>query len=400
MNTININDFDYSLPQEKIAVFPLQNRDESKLLVYKNNTISQESFKIIPQLIPKDSLIVFNNTKVIKARLEFRKKTGAAIEIFLLEPYSPKDYLQAFSTNLSCKWKCLIGNAKKWKNEALLKEITINRTKLLLNAEKLDNNIVSFSWDNNNICFSEIVQEAGNIPIPPYLNRKSEEIDKSRYQTLLAKNEGSVAAPTAALHFTNETLDKLIQKNINIEELTLHVGAGTFRPVLTNSIINHQMHKERIFLTEKNIVSFLKFCGNITAVGTTTVRTMESLYWLGVKLIQNEKINLQSFSIEQWEVYNLPTNIPVNQSLERIIEEMKKQGINQISGETGIIIVPGYGFKMIDRLITNFHQPKSTLLLLIAAFVGNNWKNIYTFALDNNFRFLSYGDSSFLTKTG
>lgn len=399
MKNINICDYNYILPQDRIATYPLQNRDSSKLLTYKNGEISHTNFEQIIEQIPTESLMVFNNTRVIRARLEFAKATGARIEIFCLEPHEPNDYSLALSKTSNCEWKCLIGNSKKWKGEILVKELKTEQYEIKLLARRTNlEGVIRFEWNNSKLSFSKILEHFGIVPIPPYLNRDSEEIDNSRYQTILSRFEGSVAAPTAGLHFSEKILEKLIHKNISFEELTLHVGAGTFRPVLTESISKHVMHKERVFINKINIESFLRFHENITAVGTTSVRTLESLYWIGVKLILNKEVDLKKICIEQWEVYDYPENISVSDSLTRLLTEMESQKITEITGETGIMIVPGYKFRMVNRLITNFHQPKSTLLLLIASFVGDDWKKIYQYATDNNFRFLSYGDSSFLVR--
>ncbi|MDD3739782.1 MAG: S-adenosylmethionine:tRNA ribosyltransferase-isomerase [Bacteroidales bacterium] len=397
---ININDFDYSLPEEKIAKYPLDIRDSSKILIMQDNNISADIFKNINNHLPANSLMVFNNSKVIKARLHFAKETGSLIEIFCLEPVNPIDYGQSLSSNKSCCWKCLVGNNKKWKSGNLEKIININNTLITLSATRL-NSIgnafeIQFSWDSPEILFSEILEEFGNIPIPPYLNRHSEEIDKTRYQTVYSSKEGSVAAPTAGFHFTDEVFAKLDQKNISTDHITLHVGAGTFQPVKAGNIYDHQMHTEHFIITKENIINLKEHYGNITVVGTTTVRTLESLYAIACKVYLNNKQIGNHFFVEQWDVYKPDyqeiRNDVIN-ILENLINWMNINKYEQLNCSTQIMIVPGYNFLFTNRLITNFHQPKSTLLLLLAAFVGDKWKEAYDFALKNNFRFLSYGDS-------
>jgi len=395
---IEIEDYNYILEDDKIAKFPLKKRDDSKLLVYDNKQITEKKFHNISDILPSNSLIVFNNTKVIKARLFFKKKTGAAIEIFCLEPYEPSEFEQVFASVGSCKWICIVGNLKKWKDEILETELIFDNQKILLKAIKLqtinDNILIEFNW-NSELTFSEILDKIGNIPIPPYLNRNSNETDLITYQTVYSKIDGSVAAPTAGLHFTNDVLKKLNDKNIDIQEITLHVGAGTFKPVKNNLIIEHEMHVEHFFVNRQTIEKLIENKSNITAVGTTTVRTLESIYWLGVKLLSNNILN-NIFKIEQWEVYQLPQNYTLTESLNKLLEFLNINNLEFISAVTQIFIVPSYKFRIINRLITNFHQPKSTLLLLVSAIVGENWKEIYNYALQNNFRFLSYGDSSLL----
>lgn len=394
---ISIDGYDYHLDDIRIAKYPLEKRDDSKLLIYKNNNISTSIFSsIVNQFAPND-LLVFNNTKVVQARLLFRKSTGALIEIFLLSPNSPSDYQVAFSANQGCQWECIVGNLKRWKGEKLVinvESLGIDLTAGLI--KKTDEGaIIEFNWNNKNVNFAQIIEQIGQVPIPPYLNRKPEEDDKLRYQTVYAKPEGSVAAPTAGLHFTNELLKDIRHKGIKFEEVTLHVGAGTFRPVKADNIGDHDMHTERFYVTKQFIDSILNCNGRIFSVGTTSMRTLESLYWLGVKLITGENSSTD-FVVNQWDGYTLPSNYTAENSLYAIKKYLDDSGKEYIDANTCLLIVPGYEFKVVDVLITNFHQPRSTLLLLVAAFIGDDWRNVYQYALDNSFRFLSYGDSSIL----
>ena len=363
---ILIDSFTYDLPSEKIAKFPLEKRDESKLLVYKNKTVSQDNFKNIDNYLQENSLLVFNNTKVIQARLIFHKETGARVEIFCLEPIDPSDFSLAFQKTEKCKWKCIVGNLKKWKDKNLTRTFKYNNKDYILTATKIESNnssqYIEFSWNNN--------------------------VD--------SKHNGSVAAPTAGLHFTDNVFDKLKNKNIDFAELTLHVGAGTFKPVKSQTIGEHEMHTEHIFINIDTLQRLINNIGKITVVGTTSVRTLESLYWLGVKILENKNIKSQDLKISQWEIYELNQNITTLDALNAVHKYMTDKDRVTLSSTTQIIIVPGYKFRVINYLITNFHQPKSTLLLLIAAFVGDDWKKIYDYALNNNFRFLSYGDSCLL----
>ncbi len=399
MREIKISEYTYNLAESKIAKYPLKKRDESKLLIYKNREIFDDKFKNIEKFLQKNTLLVINNTKVIHARLNFRKKTGAKIEIFCLNPHNPTEYNLAFSSKNSCQWECIVGNLKKWKSEDLSLEFWINsKKKEKLIAEKIskkgNNQIIKFKW-NSDLTFGEILNSLGEIPIPPYLKRKSEENDKKRYQTIYSQAEGSVAAPTAGLHFTDEIIKNLTQKkNIKTAKLTLHVGAGTFKPVKEKYVNKHQMHTEFFVVSKKNIEKIYNNLGNITSVGTTSMRTLESIYQIGLKLLKKEK----NFNfIDQWEAYEWGNeNISVKKSLKAIINYLEKNKLNYLKAKTKIIIVPGYKFKIVNYLITNFHQPGSTLLLLVAAFTGEDWKKIYDYALNNNFRFLSYGDSSLL----
>jgi len=398
IQNINIQDYNYNLPEEKIAKYPLKNRENSKLLIYDKGNISHKTFKNIYDLISNNELLVFNNTKVIQARLNFKKETGANIEVFCLEPVEPADYSLMFQSTNSCKWKCIVGNLKKWKKGNISFEYTDNKNITKIFASKIssneDSHIIEFTWDNKDLTFAEILEKSGEIPIPPYLKRKSEESDLRRYQTVYSKYKGSVAAPTAGLHFTNEILLNFKKTGIKTANITLHVGAGTFKPVKTNSVSEHEMHTEQFSVTKEFLEKLINNLGNITAVGTTTVRTLESLYFLGLKLSQKPKDN--DFHIKQWEVYDFKKDLSSKEALQCIIEFMNNEKIDKFDASTQIIIVPGYKFNIVNKLITNFHQPKSTLLLLISAFIGEDWKKIYKYSLENKFRFLSYGDSSIL----
>ena len=394
---IKIKAYDYTLPDEKIAKFPLLKRDESKLLIYKNKEIEESQFKCLSNYLPEKSLLIFNNTKVIQARLIFRKETGAQIEIFCLEPKEPADYAQVFIQNQSCTWLCMIGNLKKWKSGKLGCTVQGARCTVERLESYGDTHLVRFEWDNPNLSFAEILETCGELPIPPYLNRKTEASDNQTYQTVYSKIQGSVAAPTAGLHFTKDVFDSLSKKNIDFEELTLHVGAGTFKPVKTETIEHHVMHTECITVKKSTIEKVLNNLENIFAVGTTSVRTLESLYYIGVILSRNPHIPVQDIEITQWMPYDEENNrLPVNEALNFILQYFKQNNLDSLTTHTQIIIVPGYRFKIVDGIITNFHQPQSTLLLLISAFVGEQWKNIYDYALNHDFRFLSYGDSSLL----
>ncbi len=393
---IRIEDYSYELPDHRIAKYPLNQRDQSQLLIYNKGDISKDQFLNLDQYIDSNTTCVFNNTKVIQARLKFYKETGAQIEIFCLEPIEPSDYVLAFQQTERTTWKCIVGNLKKWKDKELRKTIRIQNIEIILKATKISNEgnaqIIEFTWNNSEFTFSDILENIGLTPIPPYLNRESEGIDKDRYQTIYSKLKGSVAAPTAGLHFTDSVLKRFKEKQIKLEEVTLHVGAGTFKPVKTETIDAHEMHTEHFVIRKESIGNLLNST-KILAVGTTSVRTIESLYWLGVKLLQN---NNWDSHISQWETYGLSNTCSKEKSLKAILNYMDTNAITELHASTQIMIFPGYIFKMVDLLITNFHQPKSTLLLLIGAFIGNDWKKVYDFALNNDFRFLSYGDSSIL----
>ena len=400
---IHIQDYAYDLPDDLIPKYAKVDRDHSRLLVWENGRITDDHFFNLPELLPQNSLLVFNNTKVIRARLLFRKATGAKIEIFCLEPIDPSEYVLSFSQQQQCTWKCMVGNLKKWKGEKLVQNLKIGKEQLNFCAEKigdLSNGCeVAFSWDNPTYSFAEILEASGNIPIPPYLNRESEDIDITSYQTVYSRISGSVAAPTAGLHFTHELFSALDRNHVLCEEVTLHVGAGTFQPVKSDKIGGHEMHSEHFVVTRSLIETLSTFKGKIIAVGTTSVRTLESLYFIGCKISLNPGIKIPELSVNQWEPYQSEENdLSLNRSLGAIIEYMKLHDLTELNTSTQIIIAPGYRFKVISGMITNFHQPLSTLLLLIAAFLGEDWKQIYEHALNNKYRFLSYGDSNLYLK--
>ncbi|MCW1736033.1 S-adenosylmethionine:tRNA ribosyltransferase-isomerase [Anaerorudis cellulosivorans] len=398
---LQITDFDYILPDEKIAKYPLEKRDSSKLLLYAGGNISSSVFSLLPEYIPSNSLMIFNNTRVIHARLLFRKDTGAQIEVFCLSPAEPSDYALNFQQRGNCSWHCMIGNAKRWKDGALQLKIVHEKGIITLSAQKKEVNendvTVEFSWDDPSITFSELLEIAGKLPIPPYLNRPAETNDNETYQTVYSRIEGSVAAPTAGLHFTNEVMDALHRKGIQTDEVTLHVGAGTFKPVKSQIIRSHEMHTECISVSRKTIADLYENVNPLIVVGTTSMRTMESLYYMGRKLQFNPDLKPHELAVLQWEPYEEENErVSPKQALENLLDYLDRQQADHLISSTQIIIAPGYKFHFVDGLITNFHQPQSTLLLLIAAFVGNDWRNIYEYALTHDFRFLSYGDSSLL----
>lgn len=401
---ISISDYAYELPDDKIAKYPLAERDQSKLLVWKDGQIQDAQFRNLADYLPANSLLVFNNTKVIRARLHFLKETGAKIEIFCLDPHEPADYQIAFQTTKSCVWKCMIGNQKKWKGEILRKIIRIDNTEIVLCAEQTDpennKNLIRFSWNNPDFEFSRIIENAGSLPIPPYLNRETEQSDLERYQTVYSKIKGSVAAPTAGLHFTEKVFNHLKADGHELAELTLHVGAGTFQPVKSETISGHDMHSEHFYIRRDFLNQLLQHSGKKIAVGTTSVRTLESIYWLGIQAIENPEIDIAELKVSQWEAYQEEeNNIQYNEALNALIGLLDKHQTDLLSASTQIIIAPGYSFRMTDGMITNFHQPQSTLLLLISAYLGNEWRTIYEHALANNYRFLSYGDSNLYLKS-
>lgn len=391
---ILIETYNYPLPDDKIAKYPLEKRDASKLLVYQHQTIKESVFSSLPEFLPEKSLLIYNNTRVIQARMIFYKSTGARIEIFCLEPVNPVDYALSLSSSERCIWKCMVGNLKKWKSDSLEKIITLKGKSFVLKAKMTSSSgnthEILFEWDEPDICFAEILDEAGELPIPPYLNRPTEQKDKTSYQTVYSKIKGSVAAPTAGLHFTPEVFEQLKVKNIQTDEVTLHVGAGTFQPVKAEDITEHEMHTEVISVHIDTIRNIRRNMGNIIAVGTTSVRTLESLYYLGLK------IETGNSHIEQWEPYNQTAVLSADEALQRIERYMDDHQLTILHAQTQIMIKPGFKFKIIRGMITNFHQPKSTLLLLVSAFTGDDWLKIYQYALENDFRFLSYGDSSLL----
>ena len=400
---IQISEFNYPLSDDRIAKFPLAERDESKLLVYRSGEISEQKFTSLPEQLPSGALMVFNNTKVIQARLHFRKETGALIEVFCLEPISPRDYAQNFQQTEQCEWLCLVGNLKKWKEGKLMRQMNIKGYNITLFAERKENlgtsHRICFSWDKSEVTFADILEHFGELPIPPYLNRATQESDKETYQTVYSKIKGSVAAPTAGLHFTPRVLNALKAKGIELEELTLHVGAGTFKPVKSEQIEGHEMHTEYISVTKETLLKLIAHQGQAIAVGTTSVRTLESLYYMGLTLIENPDATEEQLHVKQWQPYELTEeqkNISVTDTLQAIVTYLDKHAINTLNSSTQIIIAPGYQYRVVKAIVTNFHQPQSTLLLLVSAFVKGDWRRIYDFALEHQFRFLSYGDSSLL----
>ena len=401
IKSIAISDYNYPLPNDRIAKYPLAERDQSKLLHYIDESIKIRSFFELAELIPTGSLMIFNNTRVIHARLIFKKETGASIEVFCLSPDDPKDYALSFEQTERTTWICMVGNAKKWKQETLTLKLDGEKGEVILRAKKIVSDKkeqkVDFNWDNSDYSFSELLEEAGNLPIPPYLNRPTEESDEKTYQTVYSQIEGSVAAPTAGLHFTENIMDSLQKKDIDLSQVTLHVGAGTFRPVKANKIGMHEMHTELISVKQETIEKMIQNSGKLVVVGTTSLRTIESLYYIGVKILKNLETHFDNFLVEQWEPYDEENNLfSPKESLSAILKYMKENNLNSLVASTKIMIAPGYQFKFVDGLLTNFHQPQSTLLLLVSAFVGDDWQKVYDFALHNNFRFLSYGDSSLL----
>lgn len=397
---IQISDYDYSLPDEKIAKFPLAQRDRSKLLVYKHGEINESVFSNLPTFLPAKALMVFNNTRVIQARLHFRKDTGALIEVFLLEPASPADYEQMFQTTGKCSWYCLIGNLKKWKEGTVSRDFDYNGKQFTLKAvrgeEHGTSHKVEFTWDNASVSWAEILDIVGELPIPPYLNRDSQESDKTTYQTVYSKIKGSVAAPTAGLHFTPEVLQSLDDAGIDREELTLHVGAGTFKPVKSKEIEGHEMHTEYVSVRRHTIEKLIAHGAEAIAVGTTSVRTLESLYYMGLKIHENPNVNEDELHVNQWEPYEKEATLTPVESLKEILGYLERNSMEVLHSSTQIIIAPGYEYKIVKMLITNFHQPKSTLLLLVSAFLKGDWRKVYDYATSHDFRFLSYGDSSLL----
>ena len=395
---IRIEDYNYPLPDERIAKYPLSQRDASKLLCYKDKEITENRFSDISQILPSDHLMVFNDTKVVPARLHFQRPTGAHIEIFCLEPIQPEEYVSMFAVTDVCRWKCIVGNVKRWKDDILTlynpsedEHVTEMGLKAKLIERQGETSIVEFSWDNA-APFSQVLEVCGNIPIPPYLNRDTEDIDLERYQTLYAKYRGSVAAPTAGLHFTEQVLDAIKARNIDIQTVCLHVGAGTFLPVKSSLVSEHNMHREPFVVTAEFLKKLRQKLGKVIAVGTTSVRTLESLYYIGVSCIEAGVLA----DVDQWAPYSRQYTHSAADAIDALISYMDANAMSSIQIGTRIIIVPGYDFKIVNVLVTNFHQPQSTLLLLISAFVKGDWHRIYDFALANDFRFLSYGDSSVL----
>ena len=400
---LEIRNFNYELDPAKIALYPEPERGHSKLLIWKNGAISEDKYINIAKHLPADSLLVLNETKVIPARILFEKPSGGIIEIFCLEPFGFEGYAQTLSNTGSARWKCLIGGASKWKSGALNKEFIIDNQRVSLTVtlvQKLPDSFISeFSWSPASYTFMQIIEASGGIPLPPYIKRRSDEADKDRYQTVYANAAGSVAAPTAGLHFTQEIFQSLKEKNIVTSEITLHIGAGTFKPVTADKIEDHHMHSEWIEVSREAIQAILDHPKEIVAVGTTSIRTLESLYWMGVKCLLDPFITSEKLNLSQWEIYEAPlsiSNIDAKDALAHLLKWMKVQEKKQLITTTGILIAPGYHFKLTNALITNFHQPQSTLLLLVAAIAGENWKMIYDYALESDFKFLSYGDGSLL----
>lgn len=413
---IHISDYNYDLPDSRIAKFPVSPRDTSKLLVYRHGEISDDIFYNLPKYLPQKSLMVFNNTKVIQARMHFRKETGALIEVFLMEPAAPTDYELMFQTRGECSWLCMVGNLKKWKEGSLVRTFdvagsTIN-FKATMRRDIIDaksggtNYWVDFTWDNPQVSFAEILDAVGELPIPPYLNRETQDSDKTTYQTVYSKIKGSVAAPTAGLHFTDKVLAAIDAAGVRREELTLHVGAGTFKPVKSEEIDGHTMHTEYVCVRRDTLQTLLDYDCCAIAVGTTSVRTLESLYYMGVKLEANPDAAEEDLHVCQWEPYekadgtpvggNLIDGITPQKAISNIIAWLDKNNLKTLHSSTQIIIAPGYEYKIVKVLVTNFHQPQSTLLLLVSAFLKGDWRNVYDYALSHDFRFLSYGDSSIL----
>lgn len=400
---IRIEDYNYSLPDERIAKFPLSRRDESKLLLYRDGRIGESIFKKLPDYLPENCLMVFNNTRVIQARLLFQKETGARIEVFCLEPVEPNDYALVFQQTRRCTWTCLVGNLKKWKEGTLSKTVEIGTDTVTLKAEKKqthgDSHRIEFTWDRPEYTFADLLESAGVLPIPPYLHRETEKSDLQTYQTVYSKIKGSVAAPTAGLHFTPEVLAEIDARGIGREEVTLHVGAGTFKPVKSETIEGHEMHTEFISVRRSSIERIRKNLGRIVAVGTTSVRTLESLYYIGALLAEHPDAASEELVVKQWMPYDEANNrLSPAEALQNILDYLDRRGADRLVTATQIIIAPGYAFKLVGGMVTNFHQPQSTLLLLISAFVDGDWKSIYDYALSHDFRFLSYGDSSLLMR--
>ena len=410
---IRISDYNYTLPDERIAKYPVAERDHSKLLVYQHGTICEDHFYHLPNYLPAGALLVYNNTRVIRARMLFRKPTGAHIEIFLLEPYSPADYEQTFQSQERCSWLCLVGNQKKWKEGQLQRVLQIDGRDIVLTATHLGpygtSQLIEFRWECSNstaadgksagCSFSDIIDAAGELPIPPYLNRQTEEADNTTYQTVYSRIKGSVAAPTAGLHFTPAVLSDIDARGLEREEVTLHVGAGTFRPVKSENVADHEMHSEHISVTRATLLRLIAHDGKAIAVGTTSVRTLESLYYVGCKLLRQPNLTEEQLYVTQWEPYDesAEADVPTaKEALQAIVDWLDAHQLTTLHTATQIIIVPGYRYHIVEMLITNFHQPQSTLLLLVSAFLHGDWRRVYDYALAHDFRFLSYGDSSLL----
>ena len=400
---IQIKDFNYPLDDERIAKHPLAEREKCKLLFYRNGEIQDLHFYDVPRLLPEKATLVYNNTRVINARLKFRKPNGGAtIEIFCLEPVAPRDYAQIFQTTGECSWLCFVGNSKRWKTGALAQCIDVNGTEVELAASRGEQRgnafVINFTWNNSDVTFASLLEAIGEIPIPPYLNRSTEESDSEDYQTVYSHIKGSVAAPTAGLHFTDEVLAECDKRGITRRELTLHVGAGTFQPVKSENIGEHAMHTEFISVDRSLLEALINAEGNVIAVGTTSVRTLESLYYIGITLMNNPDASEEELRVKQWAPYEKEYCTPTRDALQAIITHLDNNNLDRYIGSTQIMIAPSFKFRIIRGMITNFHQPQSTLLLLVSAFVDGKWKEMYDHALDNGYRFLSYGDSSLLLR--
>ncbi|MBR5117704.1 MAG: S-adenosylmethionine:tRNA ribosyltransferase-isomerase [Muribaculaceae bacterium] len=398
VRNLRIADYNYPLPDERIAKHPLAQREQCKVLMFKDNAIEQHIFHEVPALLPSNALLVYNNTRVINARLRFRKATGSQIEIFCLEPVAPRDYQLIFQTTHECTWLCLVGNSKRWKSGPLTQQIDVDGNAITINAtrgERRGNAFeIIFSWDGEDVTFASVLEALGEIPIPPYLNRDTEKSDLTDYQTVYSHIDGSVAAPTAGLHFTDELLAECDRRGIERRELTLHVGAGTFQPVKSDNIGDHAMHTEFISVPRDLLAELATTNRPVIAVGTTSVRTLESLYYIGQILEANPEATEEELRVTQWMPYTTPCEITPQQALQNIVDYLDCHNASDYLGSTQLMIAPGYRYRIVKGMITNFHQPQSTLLLLVAAFVGNdNWRTIYEYALNHGFRFLSYGDA-------
>lgn len=397
---IHISDYNYPLPEERIAKFPIASRDHSKLLIYRHGEVGEDMFYNLPEYLPSGALMIFNNTKVIQARMHFRKQTGALIEIFLLEPSLPADYEQMFQTTGCCSWLCMVGNLKKWKEGKLIREFDVKGSHVTLTAERIaeqrTSHKIEFRWNCAEVTFADILDAAGELPIPPYLNRETQESDKQTYQTVYSKIKGSVAAPTAGLHFTESVLADVDAHGIERDEITLHVGAGTFKPVKSDEINDHEMHTEYVSVHRDTLEKLLRHDAWAIAVGTTSVRTLESLYYMGLRLSKNPDLSEEELHINQWEPYETEATLTPAEAISCLLSFLDRNGLKVLHSSTQIIIAPGYDYKIVRMLVTNFHQPQSTLLLLVSALLGGDWRKVYDYALAHDFRFLSYGDSSLL----
>ena len=405
IRALRIADYDYDLPDERIAKHPLAQREQCKLLYYKGGDIQERKFWEVPSLLPERSTLIYNNTRVINARLRFRKETGSTIEIFCLEPVLPRDYEQIFQTTGHCVWQCLVGNSKRWKQGALTQTVTIEGLEVTLAATRGEQRgnawEIAFDWDGSDkqITFADVLSAIGEIPIPPYLNRGTEESDSTDYQTVYSHIDGSVAAPTAGLHFTDEVLEECDHRGITRREITLHVGAGTFQPVKSEHIGDHPMHYEFINVPRGVIMDIINAPGPVIAVGTTSVRTLESLYYIGQILAEHPDADEEALTVTQWMPYTTPCKIPTREALQNIVDYLDHHHADTYMGSTQLMIAPGFQYRIVNGMITNFHQPQSTLLLLVAAFVGNDqWRGMYDYAMDHGFRFLSYGDAQLLLR--